>query len=181
MDETKQEGKKGGTPGWVWLSLVIIVVAGILFITQKQATAPSDETKQEQPTPGAVDVPLTVTLTGAPKSIVAGTIFGVDWNVASEATILTSTAIWWDTTSHPGDFGTEVDGTTAGYAHSTEAYKKGSFAVPADFEDNIKAGDDLVGQIIYLRAHAVVLGKNYWSAEVAVPVKAYPTEGTETK
>ena len=117
-----------------------------------------------------------------PKSITAGTIFGIDWDIqAEEQTAVEHTVIHWDTTSRPGEFGLDVDDEASGYSQKTVAFDIGSFLVPAGFEDNIKIEDALTGQVIYLRAHAVLLGKNYWSDEVAIPIKAFPTEGTERK
>lgn len=166
--------------GWVWLAVIVIIVAGVLYLTQSRAPQEAEEeVEEEEPQIVVKDVPLTVTLVDAPESVVAGTIFGVEWNVdAPEATAVSHTAVHYDTVAHPGQFDQGVTPDGSGYAKFTKTYASGLYPVPFQFEDNIKVDDDSAGQVLYLRAHATVAGKNYWSEEVMVPIKALGETGS---
>lgn len=165
--------------GWVWVAGIVIVVAAVLFVTQK--TAPSGDNQDvasdedaavADNAPTIVDVPAVVTFDFRPTSVPAGTIFGVDWKVETpEQTFAIQTAVYWDRTSHPGNFGTDVTPKTAGYSESTTGYEAGYFALPGSFEDNIKLSPGDANEVLYMRAYVSLAGKHYWSDEMAVPVK----------
>lgn len=178
---TPPAGKAQGL-GWIWVAVIVVIVAGILYITQKKAPAGEEQAQEETPSeemPAEVkDIPVTPAFVSPPQSISAGTIFGIDWKVdAEEQTYASHIAVHWDTVSHPGDYGLEITPTLSGYANFTKAYASGTYAVPGTFEDNIKLDDSDAGKVLYLRAHAVVAGKNYWSDEITIPVRAIGSVG----
>ena len=177
------ETTKKTPAGWVWVAGIVIVVAAVLYVTQK--TAPSGENEQtnnteeiENSAPTIVDVPATVTFSFKPTSLPAGTIFGVDWQVeTSEQTFAIKTGVYWDTVSHPGTFGTDITPEIADYPNLTSAYEAGYFALPGGFEDNIKLSAGEAGNVLYMRAYVWLADKHYWSEEMAVPIKVPGTGG----
>ena len=165
----------------MWVAAIVIIVAGILYLTQKQAPAGENDQDANMATntaPTVVDVPATVSFSYEPTSVPVGAIFGVDWQVeTSEQTYATETAIYWDMSSHPGDFDTSTAPSAAGYKNHTTTYSTGYFALPGPFEDNIKTDDGDAGKVLYMRAYVALAGKHYWSKEIAVPVKARSAGG----
>ena len=190
-ESSAPQGGSSKTPekqpmGWAWLIVVVIIVAGVLFVLQQRSPegdAPKGEEvadvvedkmedgETDPSTVEAIDIPLVVTRPETPENLVEGSIFGLDWEIqADDLTKVTHTAVHWSTTSHPGDLGTDVGPDASGYEELTEAFVAGEFVVPNTFEDNISLSEGNAGKTLYLRAHAILLDKNYWSDEIAVPV-----------
>lgn len=177
MPQNPTEVKAGKVQGlgWLWVAVIVIIVAGILFIFQKKAPA-QPTSNQTAPTVTMKDIPVTPSFTSKPKSINAGTIFGVDWKIdAAEQTLGSETAVRWDFTSHPGTIGLDVTPEKSNYPNSTQAYAAGNFVIPGTFEDNIRTISTDAGKILYMRIVVTVAGKNYWSDEIAVSIDAVKT------
>ncbi|MBI2579055.1 MAG: hypothetical protein HYW26_05065 [Candidatus Aenigmarchaeota archaeon] len=106
----------------------------------------------------------------APESATAGKDFQVVWKVKTEVpATITHTAVHYDYASHPGVFGTDVSAAESGYVSLTQEYAKGSFRVPNTFTSSITPPRE---GIIYLRAHALINGKNYWTGQKRAEVRA---------
>lgn len=105
------------------------------------------------------------------SKVLAGSPLQLTWQVnLDEAKKIGHTAVHYDTVSHPGEFGTDVTPDAAGYKNLTPDFAKGEFLVPRAFSATVTppAGT------LYLRAHAIVDGANYWTAEEQVAVAADP-------
>lgn len=171
--------KRPTPPGWAIVAGIVIIVAAILFLTQKtapsgvnEATNDEESAVNDESAPTIVDVPATVSFSFVPSSVPQAGLFGIDWQVeTAEQTFATKTAIYWDTSSHPGAFGVDVDPVDSEYDYDTTAYSAGYFALPGSFEDNIKLTGNEGVSVIYMRAYVALAGKHYWSEEVAVPVR----------
>ncbi len=173
---TAPSAQKATGLGWVWVAVIVIIVAGILYVTQKKAPSQSDandEQAEGQVMPNVKDIPVTPSMANKPKSVPAGSIFGLDWSVAAaEQTFASETGIAWDTTSHKGAFGIGVAPANAGYPNVSTGHSGGYFGVPGDFEDNIKLATTDAEKALYLRVFATVAGKTYWSEEISIPIRA---------
>lgn len=104
--------------------------------------------------------------------VIAGQPLEVVWQVSPpEAKKIPHTAFHYDTVSHPGDFGTDVTADAASYKELTGEFAKGEFLVPRAFRAKLTPN---VGTL-YVRAHALIDGMNYWTAEELVEVVAEPS------
>lgn len=168
-----ESAKKTQGLGWIWVAAIVIVVAGVLFITQKKAPNNEANTTNEAVAPEVKDIPVTVVLGSVPKSVPTGSVFGLDWKVdASEQTFVSVTGLAWDSVSHSGDLGTDVTPSKAGYPELSHAYDGVLTAVPGSFEDNLKLPLTTEPGAMYLRVFATVADKTYWSQEYIIPSRA---------
>ncbi len=181
MDDNMTEQKPSVTAektrglGWVWVAAIVIVVAGVLYLTQRKAPGNDEASSNtnEVTSPVVKDIPVTPTLGSMPKSVPTGALFGLDWKVdATEQTFASATGLVWDDTSHTGTLGTEVTPDASGYPYTTTAFTNGLTAVPGTFEDNMKLQGKGAAGAMYLRVYATVAGKTYWSQEYVIPTKA---------
>ncbi len=91
------------------------------------------------------------------------------WKIAS-ASPLTAvhTAIHYDTESHPGNFKFDVSPALSNYPTLTKEYAAGSFAIPGEFSTTIIIPAGITK--LFLRAHVIIDGKNYWTVEREIQV-----------
>lgn len=98
-----------------------------------------------------------------------GKKFKVSWRVNGPKKIfITHTAVHYGSESKPGDFGLDVTPAAAGYSSLTSDFASGSFKIPKKFKAEITASD--AEGTLYMRAHAIIDGKHYWTAEKKVSV-----------
>ena len=117
--------------------------------------------------------PPTVSVVSVPSEVFAGEEFTVTWKVDSEApAIINHTAIHFGTESRAGEFGDDVGPQQAGYSGLTPEFAATESSIPNEFSAKIAAPES--AGTLYLRAHAIFNGKNYWTEEVSVAVKAAP-------
>lgn len=90
------------------------------------------------------------------------------WRVEAEKeqTIM-HTAVHYDYQSHPGELGKEIGPAQSGYTSLTPEFAKRDSKIPGNFTAKITPQLD---GMIYLRAHAIIDGQNYWSEEKIVKV-----------
>lgn len=94
--------------------------------------------------------------------------FNVVWRVEVEKEqLIKHTAIHYDYESHPGSLRTEIDPAGSGYPNLTEEFAQKESKIPANFSAKIIS--DQAG-VLYMRAHSIIDGKNYWSEERSVKV-----------
>lgn len=126
------------------------------------------------PAPGAGSAAKdVVALVGIRANAQVGQPFEATWRVNPSGTDdrVTQTYLHYDWVSHPGDFGTAVTAADGGYQEITTNFAKTSQPLPQEFSVRVpvsRAGT------LYLRAHAVVGGKHYWTAEHAVTAVSIP-------
>ncbi|MEK7105423.1 MAG: hypothetical protein AAB865_01935 [Patescibacteria group bacterium] len=176
-NSTPETPKQKGA-GWLWVALIVIVVAGVLYLTQQKAPSDSESTNTATETPEVKDIPVTPSLVNKPTGVPAGSLFGLEWKVdAAEQTFASETGLAWDMTSHPGPISTDVAPNASAYPNTTKGYQNGLFEVPGSFEDNLKLEESAGGQAMYLRVFATVAGHTYWSDEISIGVKVKNATG----
>ncbi len=93
----------------------------------------------------------------------------VTWNIKSPVMKILHTAVHYDYTSHSGMLGKDVTPEQAGYPMLTTEFASGNFTIPRTFQGQILPDKE---GMLYLRAHAIVDGKNYWTEEKTVEIKS---------
>lgn len=93
----------------------------------------------------------------------------VTWNIKSPVMKILHTAVHYDYTSHPGILGKDVTPEQAGYPMLTTEFASGNFTIPRTFQAQILPDKE---GMLYMRAHAIVDGKNYWTEERTVEIKS---------
>lgn len=117
-----------------------------------------------------------VTLLGVPAIARVNQELRVTWRVNSlEEKTINHTAVHYDYQSHPGEFDKNIAPPQSGYPNLTPTYAQTASKIPATFSDVIvlpKAGT------LYLRAHAIIEGKHYWTSEQMIEVIEAVKQGT---
>ncbi len=116
------------------------------------------------------DVP-SVEITSIPEKVAQGDVIKVTWMVKGQGLKATHTALHYGKESKAGAFGLDVGPAASGYPSLTAGFLSGEYALPMEFNGEIKAEE---AGIIYLRAHAIVDGKHYWTAEKMIEVLQGP-------
>ncbi len=120
---------------------------------------------QEALPPGSLS-PSMVFLVSTYEVVPAGEPTEFSWAVeAPEGGFALHTAIHFGRESHPAVFDLAVNPEESGYPNLTRDYLSGKFSLPNRFFASItftEAGD------YFMRVHAVVDSKNYWSPEYVV-------------
>ncbi len=167
------ENKGDGSFGWLWIVGIIVAVAVVLFFLQSNVPEDSVVDEDEVADEIAVD-PLRLRDAGVydlatPSNVAPESIVGLDWIVsAAEAATADSTAIYWGMESL-ADAEFDADTTPDNTYPGTEAGDlSGDIAIPAKFEANIQVPKS---GTVYLRAHAVIDGVNYWRGEEAINIE----------
>ncbi len=93
----------------------------------------------------------------------------VTWNIKSPLMKILHTAVHYDYASHPGILGKDVTPEQAGYPTLTTEFASGNFTVPRAFQAQILPDKE---GMLYLRAHAIVDGKHYWTEERTAEIKS---------
>jgi cytochrome c553 len=107
-----------------------------------------------------------VTIINIPATVSEISQIAILWAVSGEGMKASHNEIHYSSKSNPGTFGTDVD-SPAGYSSVITEFASGDFELPMDFSTTITPEGT---GTIYLRAHAVIDGKNYWSEEKKVVV-----------
>lgn len=152
----------------------LLIILTILAVFLAACAAPTPEPVAEPPAPEpVVEVIPTIALVSVPTSVIEDESIIVDWNIASDSSLTAvHTAIHYGVESRAGVMGTEVGPQDSGYASLTREFASGEFAVPGDFSTSFAVPEG--AGTVYLRAHAIVDGKNYWTDEVAVTIEPKP-------
>lgn len=112
-----------------------------------------------------------VEIIGIPGKVTLGDSFQVTWIVNGEGLKATHTALHYGMDSRPGTFGLDVGPAGAGYVSLTPEFVSGDYGLPMEFKSTVKAEQ---AGVLYIRAHAIIDGKNYWTAEKTVEVVRGP-------
>ncbi len=115
-----------------------------------------------------------IVITSLPSKVTVGADLKVTWQVFGDDLRATHTAVHYGYESKPGTFGLDVGPAGAGYPSLTTQFASGDFVLPMEFSASFKP--DSSGKI-YLRAHAIVEGKNYWTEEQVVTVERIVSGG----
>jgi hypothetical protein len=121
----------------------------------------------EEPTDEPQIQETIVSITAIPEVVRAEESITVVWTISDEEQNGTYTAIHYSFESHQGRLDSDVGPEESGYGFHITEFNSGTFRLPAEFSTTFtpnKTG------IIYLRAHAVVNGKHYWSEERTIVI-----------
>lgn len=160
----------------VLLLFGLILIIGCAETVEQEPTVPTQPIVVEVPEPPRVETEVipTISLVSVPKSVDDEDTIAVTWKIEStQPSIAKHTAIHYETESHAGSFSTEVGQYNSKYSHLTPEYSLGEFHAPEEFSTTFKVSrgsDNVYAENIYLRAHAFIKDKNYWSDEVVVKV-----------
>ncbi len=157
--------------------IIIVVALGAFFVARKPGSppppAPPTSTNEAPAPTTTVDTTLFgeagIRLDEYPTEVSANSYAAVKWTVTvPERGTVSHTTIHYDTSSHAGSLGLATTPALAGYASLLADYASGTFAVPASFTGNLLA--PATAGTLYLRAHATIDGKHYWTDEVSILV-----------
>ncbi len=168
--------------------LLIILVAGCISeaptTTVKPPTTPELEStstpppehypESPRPTTTTTQAPITIKepkieLTSIPAEGRVGMEITLKWRVSGTGLRAVHTAIHYGAESRPGMLGLDAGPGAAGYPSLTTEFASGDFVLPRDFTATITP---TATGMIYLRAHAIIDGKNFWTDERAVSIKS---------
>lgn len=126
----------------------------------------ADQTVTTTP-PQPIETPAIAIIT-LPDEIEAGDQIEIRWGVTGPGQRATHTAIHYGSESRSGVLGTGDGPGAAGYPSLTTEFASGDFPLSREFTTIITPDEE---GTIFLRAHVIVDGKNYWTDEVSVDVK----------
>jgi len=109
-----------------------------------------------------------VSLLAAPKEVPLGTMATFTWKVEGPPTTINRTVVYIGTTSTPGSLGKEVKPEDTKYTEIVKDFANGKYDIPFQFIGNIKM---TTAGSYFFRAHAAILGNNYWTNEGTFEVK----------
>lgn len=113
---------------------------------------------------------IDIDVIGLPGRTAPNETLRVTWRVKSSSRMqATHTAVHYDYSSHPGTLGSDAGPAASGYPFLTPEFASGNFTVSNTFVGSI--APDREGTL-YMRAHTVINGKNYWTEEKQVEVRA---------
>jgi hypothetical protein len=104
---------------------------------------------------------ITLSFAKMPDFVSRGEEITVEWHVNSDKyKDIFYTAIYYDYESHPAKLG-NVPPSSTGYKYITTDFVAGKYKIPSSFSTEFQVDEVPV----YIRAHAIVDGKNYWTPE----------------
>ncbi|MBI4018330.1 MAG: hypothetical protein HY368_01865 [Candidatus Aenigmarchaeota archaeon] len=104
-----------------------------------------------------------------PGSVVVNQSFKATWRVESSSRKqITHTAAHFDYMSHGSEFTTETTPAASGYPMLTQDFARGLHSIPDTFTASITPAQE---GTLYIRGHAIIDGKNYWTDEKKIEVK----------
>ena len=117
-----------------------------------------------------------VKITSVPSSVEVRQPISISWAVSSpEKKIIGHTAVHYDVESHIGNFSLETSPAASGYPNLIPDYANKQSEIPNTFSAQIMT--DISGTI-YLRAHAVIDGKHYWSDQKSITITSQASNGS---
>lgn len=120
---------------------------------------------------------FSVTLLNMPNEVSVDKIFTVTWRVDGPKNSIPSTAAYYGLESTPGTLDKTVKPSDTKYTGYTKDFYKGKYDVPLQFVANTKVDEE---GTYYMRIHAEVDGKHYWSPEVTFTAKKETAATTTT-
>lgn len=158
----------------LFLALIVLVYGCtgqvVKEIKQQSLEEKKNEEKQaiQETLDTTADIPK-IALTNFPMTVKEKQTFYLTWQIdTKKPQIATHTAMHFDTKSHSGELTTSDGHKESQYFKLTTKYASGSFDVPAKFSDTITVPEG--ASKLYLRAHAIIEGRNYWTDEIIIDV-----------
>lgn len=156
--------------------ILLVFVAGCVNLEeqlqppeQKPAQTPAlpvEATPQATPTQ---PLDVKISFVELPQSAKANDKVVVTWKIESNhQKEISHTAVHYGNKSVSGDMSTDVTPANSGYASLTPEYASSVHKIPNEFSTVVVLENK---GIIYARAHVIVDGKNYWSAERSIKVE----------
>jgi len=153
------------------LSYLILIVVVVLIVVYAKKTPPS-AAPMPTPPPSAFlqKPPVVVEIKDAPQTLKAGVVSTFTWEIkALEPATVMHTAIHYGAVQHAGEFATTTGPKLAGYPSMTKDFDGKESQIPGTFTVKITPTRKEIGSL-FMRAHVVIAGKNFWSPEVEVKV-----------
>lgn len=161
--------------------LVVVIIVGCVKETNlQQQTEPlpeeaaAEETAVIKPTL-ATEEPVLIKILYLPASVREDKNVTVRWKVESDKET-GHTAVHYDKVSHLYDptsgkniFSAGVSAKNSGYPYLTPDFAASTFTLPQEFISHFSVPSG--AEKVYLRAHAVVGGKNYWTEEQSIKIE----------
>ena len=152
-----------------WSVLVVLALLTLVVYGCEQEAAESPSVQAPQVAEEKETIP-TIRLAIVPTSVDEGSSISITWQIASESSLTaTHTAVYYDNESHPGVFSTDIGPAASGYTGLTKDFAAVESQVPGEFTAALDVPEG--AENVYLRAHAIISGKNYWTDEAVVNVK----------
>ncbi|HLC98845.1 MAG TPA: hypothetical protein VJC00_02455 [Candidatus Nanoarchaeia archaeon] len=152
---------------WSVLVVLALLMLAIYGCEQEAAESPS---VQAPPVAEEKETIPTIRLAIVPTSVDEGSSISITWQIASESSLTaTHTAVYYDNESHPGVFSTDIGPAASGYTGLTKDFAAVESQVPGEFTAALDVPEG--AENVYLRAHAIISGKNYWTDESVVNAK----------
>lgn len=115
-----------------------------------------------------------VTILDIPKTTSAHKTTAFTWRVDGSPTSINHTSIHFGNVSEPGQLGTDIAPSDTKYTDLVKEFASGNFDIPLQFVGNAQIAKT---GTYYLRGHAVIDGKNYWTDEYTLEVLPAITTG----
>lgn len=119
-----------------------------------------------------------VTILDIPKTASAGQTITFTWRVDGPPTSINHTSIHFGTVSEPESLDVNIAPADTKYTDLVKEFASGKFDIPLQFVGNAQIEKP---GIYYLRGHAIVDGKNYWTDEYTLEVLPDATVSTATE
>ncbi len=153
------------------LTLVLLLIA-ITSCNNQTTNQANESQKKENQTGKGEEVQRnddpTIRIMRIPGSPIDKNI-PVTWKIETgKSDIATNTAIFYDKKSHGGYLGKDVVPEKSGYPSYTKETYGEKFSLPAQVFANVKIPSG--SKTVYLRAHATINGKHYWTDEFTINV-----------
>ncbi len=144
-------------------------------ISEKLQKIAEEQVERAEKLREKIEKKFEVDFVNLPSSAAVNQSFSISWKVQSFTTTqITHTAVHYDYASHPGEFGFDIGPAQSGYPLLTQEYKSGSFNIPDTFTASITGDKE---GVLYLRAHAIIGGKNYWAEEKELEIRSSSGSG----
>jgi len=134
------------------LILALALLAGCSTIKNEGNGTPVSMVTKEIPRNEQIDT--AVHFLFSPANAQAGNIVNLKWEIVGSGTA-ENTQVYFDKVSHTND---------NKYSGATTGYENRRFRVPSSYEGQVV----MPNQTVYLKAHAFVDGKDYWSDEIVI-------------
>lgn len=151
---------------------VVAIIITIFFLFSTQIKDGTTEDPQEQ-----LERITGVTVQTIPQKVLPGSTFTLTWSVSSTNPITTTNTAAYMWSQRRANFGLDVKPSDTQYNNYAPNYLNEESQLPGTFSAELTA--PMEPGVIFVRAHAEYLGKNYWSDEYSISVETEQTNFDE--
>ncbi len=150
--------------------IILVVIVGLIAGFSKKAM------REKTPTPAPPESvflqkpSVVVKIKEFPATVKAGKAGTFTWEIAAdEPATVRHTAIHYGKVQHAGEFATTTSPKLAGYPSMIKDFDGKESQIPGTFTAKITPTRKEIG-LLFMRAHVMIEGKNFWSPEIEVTV-----------